>query len=71
MQRDIAPKEVTPQSGKGALGTWWFRGEGASGHRARGVQTLERNGSISKLERRGVHVSQHLSFLLFEKAYRD
>ncbi len=59
---EISPPEVTPEAGKGALGTWRFR----AGLRHRAEITIALNvGTIvaGKPSAGGVYMSQHLSLL--------
>ena len=64
---DISLPEVTPEAGKGALGTWPFRDW--SRLRAGTTKSLNKGTSLArKPSTGGVYMRQHLSLLAFGKA---
>ena len=63
------PMEVTPASGKGALGTW--RALDSAGHRARVHYSIKEGPRLTgKPLEVGVNMGQHLSFTSHGKAVR-
>jgi hypothetical protein len=66
---DITSMEITPPSGKGALGTWWVLD--SPGHRARVNYSIKEGPRLTgKPVKGGVYMGQHLSFTSSGKAVR-
>ncbi len=69
--QDATPAEVTPEPGKGALGTWRFQFLGSSRTLSRGLLLLQSWGEpVGKPSEVGVYVGQHLSFAIDGKVHK-